>query len=296
MENYAGGNGQAAAPNAGRTRNQQFDIDFAAIRAETTADYVVAGFTEILNDQTAATEIANRALALDPGLTRCVTIGVGITATGARDEYISIAWDPKYFAIAHAGQVLFDSVYRRWVCYNTDGTQNPIPPTIPLPDLGGGGAKKRKYDSTLAVDTRGLAYVYGIYNKRSRVFAFMHNMYALGDRSSAFTSLDAMMTAVHTAVGDNGTRDYVGGDFNIEPRNPGRGALSFAASSYIRNGRTYYWPTTWTNPYDFWLTNQGMDQDDFRPRFTNTQARVRTQTLYSHISDHAAITLRFPDK
>jgi hypothetical protein len=129
------------------------------------------------------------------------------------------------------------------------------------------------------------------------VFAFMHNMYAIGDKSSSFTSLDAMMKAVHTAVGDNTTRDYIGGDFNLEPRNPGRGALTFVAETYVgNNGQTYYSTTTWTNPYDFWLTNQGMDQDDFRPRFANAQAKVRTQTLHSHISDHAAITLRFPDK
>ena len=50
-------------------------------------------------------------------------IGVGITATGYRDEHIGIAWDPTYFTIKHAGQVLFNWMpTRKWECHNTADT------------------------------------------------------------------------------------------------------------------------------------------------------------------------------
>src|SRR6266480_4300572 len=132
MLDYTGGFGAAPPPNGHLTRNQQFDADFAAMQAVTGPIYVVAGFTELLNNNLAAVQIANRAVALDPGLTNCVVIGVGITVTGARDEHIGIAWDPNFFTIQNAGQVLYDAVARQWQCHNTAA---PVPATIPMPNL-----------------------------------------------------------------------------------------------------------------------------------------------------------------
>jgi hypothetical protein len=288
MLNYAGGTGAAAAPNAHRTRNQQFDRDFNAIRAVTGEVYVVAGFTELLNRRAAAVGIAARARALDRGLRNCTVIGVGITATGARDEYIGIAWDRGIFTIQNAGQVLFNGVANQWQCYNTQAPGGPPPlfSIIPLPNVGNtfgtGAGRKRKFDTQLVADSRGLAYVHGTWGGQGCIFAFMHNMHSVGDPTSAFSSLDAMVTAVRTAVNDNNAYVYIGGDFNILPRKPGRGALTYAAATYVSAGQTWFRDTTLYHPYDFWLTSTGA---------TNADARVRSQTLYSHISDHAAITL-----
>jgi hypothetical protein len=282
MLNYAGGNGAAAPPHANRTRNQQFDIDFNAIRAATGEIYVVAGFTELLNNGTAATEIRARARALDRGLRNCVVIGVGITVTGARDEHIGIAWDRNFFTIQNAGQVLFNAVTRQWQCHNTP---TPVPATIPMPNLGNalGGGRKRKFDTQAAADSRGVAYIHGTWGGQTFVFGFMHNMHSVGDPTSSFNGLNAMMDAIHTAVNDNNTTDYIGGDFNIEPRSPGRGPLEFAAATYVSAGQTWFRDTTWYHPYDFWLTDN--------PNITNADAVVRGITLWSHSSDHAAITL-----
>ena len=97
-----------------------------------------------------------------------------------------------------------------------------------------------------------------------------------------------MMDAIHYQVNDYATRDYVGGDFNLEPRNPkSHGDLRYAAE--IRpNG--YYVDTTWSHPYDFWLTNQGTNQNTY-PQITDANADARYETLVSHISDHAGIVL-----
>ena len=293
MLNYAGGTGAAAPPHANRTRNQQFDRDFAAIQAITGQDYLVAGFTELLNNAAAAAGVRARARALDPSLRNCVVIGVGITATGARDEHIGIAWDRDNFTIANAGQVLFNAVTRQWHCYNTPAAvpaniNTPVPATIPLPNLGnafgGGGGGKRKWDTQAAADSRGVAYIHGSWAGRTRVFGFMHNMHSVGDPTSSFSSLNAMMDAIHAAVNDYTTRDYVGGDFNIEPRKPGRGPLECAAQQYRSAGEDWFTDTTLYHPYDFWLTTN--------PNIGHANARVRSTTLWSHSSDHAAITLR----
>ena len=144
MQNYSGGNGIAA--NGLRTRNAQFDRDFANIQnAMGGPSVLVAGFTELLNNTTTVGAIAARAAALDPTLTNLVVIGVGITVIGARDEYIGIAWDSNNFTIQNGGQVLFNSMNKRWECHNTAA---PLPATIPTPGFVPG--RKRKADSTEA--------------------------------------------------------------------------------------------------------------------------------------------------
>jgi hypothetical protein len=258
-------------------RNQTFDTAFAAIQASTGADYVVAGFTEIDNNE-GGQQFAVRALSLDQGLTSWVLIEVGITAIGGRAEYLGIAWDPNYVTAQHAGVVVYNAVARRWECHNQQGT--PPPPLIVLPDFRI-MAGKRRHESNDA-DSRGLAYIAGTAFGANCIFAFMHNMLNLGERTMAFSVLNDMRTAVDQAVGFAASEAYVGGDFNLRPRDPRNGGLlEHAAARNLANTR--YLNTTNSNPYDFWLTDQGL---------TNADAAVRYPTLNQGASDHAGITLR----
>ena len=287
MQNYTGGNSMAS--NGIRTRNAQFDRDFARIQnALGGPSILVAGFTELLNNTTTVGAITARAAALDPTLANVVVIGVGITVIGARDEYIGIAWDSGNFTIQNGGQVLFNSVSKRWECHNTAA---PLPATIPTPGFVPG--RKRKADSTEAADSRGVAYVHGTYNNHDRIFAFMHNMHTVGDPTSAFSALNEMMSAIHSAVGPPATRDYVGGDYNIEPRDPTRrGALEYVCAETA----TGYWiDTTWFHCYDYWLTNSGPNQLPMtHPVIATTDADTHYQTLTTHASDHCGVSLEFP--
>ena len=179
MRIYGAGRGRAAFPNRHRNRNQQFDIDFAAIQAATGAYYIVAGFTEVMNATIAATGIANRAVALDAGLSRSVVIGVGTTVIAGRDEYIGIAWDPRLFTVQNAGQVVYNATAGRWECHNTAA---PIPPALALPNPGNlPTGSTRAFNIRTASDRRGLAYVHGTHALRDCIFAFMHNMHTVGD-------------------------------------------------------------------------------------------------------------------
>jgi hypothetical protein len=264
MQNYGGGG----------WRNFAFDIDFAAIRGRTGAVYAVAGFTEIRNNNSGQ-QFANRALALDPGLTQWALIEVGITAVGARSEFLGIAWDPAVFTAGHSGVVLYNSVARRWECHDRTAPAG----LMVLPDFRAGG--KRRYEGA-AADSRALAYVAGTSGATNCIFGFMHNMYWLGDRSSAFTALNDMRTAIVNAVGFAASRCYIGGDFNLAPRDPyNGGTLHHAAARNLAN--TAYLNTTAANPYDFWLSDQG--------GITNAQAHVEDDALQFQDSDHAGIRL-----
>lgn len=299
MEDYGGGTAMAKPPHQHLTRNQRFVIDFTAIQAQVGQNFLVAGFTELLNNNAAATGIVALAAALDPNLTRCVVIGVGITVTGMRDEHIAIAWNPNLLTVRNAGQVIFNAMLRRWECHNTARTAtNPLPATLPMPDVTIG--RKRAPGGTEAADSRGVAYISGTYNNAERVFAFMHNMYEMGDRSSSFSSLDAMMVELHSTIRPASNlpdyRDYIGGDFNVPPRNPTTkrgGELEWVAAM---NPDGYPIDTTRSNPYDFWLTNSGAYQTGPapRPRIMSKHADYYYQTLDSNASDHCAVSLRFP--
>jgi hypothetical protein len=275
MRNYGGG---------AWLRNFIFDLNFAAMQAATGALYIAAGYTEIRNNLTALNFTA-RAAALDPGLTNGILIEVGITAVGNKIEHLGIAWDPTVVTVTNAGQVLYNAIARRWQCYNTAIPGLP-PATIPLGGVGMAApavGAKRKFDETAIADSRGLAYIAGTYNGVNRVFAFMHNMYGLGDRSSAFTKLNTMVDAINATLGIGGTRTYMGGDFNLQPRDPRRGrALHHAAARNVAN--TAYLNTTAANPYDFWLSDQAV--------ITHARASRRNETLNSGVSDHAGVVLR----
>ncbi len=121
----------------------------------------------------------------------------------------------------------------------------------------------------------------------------MHNMYGLSDRSLAFERLSFMRDSLISELGDPAPNDpnaewrtYIGGDFNLRPADPSasRGVLTHAAARYYntQQKRYYYYDTTWDHPYDFWLSDQNIKDDD---------AKLAAQTRYNHASDHAAIVL-----
>ena len=121
----------------------------------------------------------------------------------------------------------------------------------------------------------------------------LNNTTTVGDPSSAFSALNSMMSAIHSAVGGPATRDYVGGDYNLDPRDPKRRApLEYVCAETA----TGYWKdTTWYNCYDYWLTNSGPNQLPMTNPVINTaNAATHYQTLWSHASDHCGISLQFP--
>jgi hypothetical protein len=289
MRTYAGGEGRANFPFAHCTRNQIFDIAFRAIAATTGHCYVVAGFTEIMNDRSAARNIKLRALALDPGLTESIVVGVGTTALTGQDEYIAIAWDPDRFDVRNAGRVVYNETQHKWECHNLS---DPLPSTFPLPnpsDLPSND--KRAFDIETATDIRGIAYVHGTCcGEEDCVFAFMHNMHTVGDRGTAFYALDTMIKCIHSTLRRPTTLDVVGGDFNLEPPSSlgSRRQLKVRAATYKDpdRDRTFYERTTYSHTYDYWFTNQTI-----APPITNDDAHVHKVTLYSSATDHAAIRL-----
>jgi endonuclease/exonuclease/phosphatase family metal-dependent hydrolase len=122
------------------------------------------------------------------------------------------------------------------------------------------------------------------------LIGFMHNMYNLGNKSSAYTNLGTMADNARNAIGGGyaGAEVIIGGDFNLAPRNPKRprGATLFLYPRAARvGGGTVgaYINTTAANPYDFWAISNGGR--------TDAHVRVRTQTRVPHCSDHAGITL-----
>ena len=269
MRNYGGGSW---------IRNALFDIDFAGINAATGNCYAAAGFTEIRNNG-AGQNFAARAAVLDPGLTSSILIETGITAVGAQVEYLGIAWDPACITVQHAGNVMYNAVQRRWECHDTPA---PFPASIPLPYMKVTVGGKRRYEPEAQADSRGLAYIAGpSWGGVNRIFAFMHNMCWLGDKSSAFTKLDDMVAAIDAALPYAATAAYAGGDFNVLPRDPGGALLHHAAGLDATN--TYYLNTTAANPFDFWLSDQAA--------INHARATVWNGTLHVGASDHAGIKL-----
>jgi hypothetical protein len=265
MQNYGGG-----TPGI----NALFDADLTAINAITGAVYWVAGFTEIRNNNTAQ-NFFMRAGNLDGGFDDFILIAVGRTAVGNTIEHLGVTWDSAHVNVTNAGQVLYDAQNKNWVCFNR-AIGAVAPPTIALPNLK---------DANLAADSRGLAYVAGAAGGVNHVFAFMHNVYTIGNKSGAYSNLDLMALKILDAVGWSfGNADvYIGGDFNVYPHRP-NGQRSVLADFKAVDGMGLPLNTTNANPYDFWLTNDATR--------TNNNARRYTQPLVSGASDHSAITLR----
>lgn len=261
---------------------------FIAVGAVTPVgqSYWVAGFTEVMNaGATLRGNLGLHASLIDPALTNLFIIEVGITSVGMQREFIGIAYDPLSLNVQHVGQVLWNPVNRRWAGYDT----NPgfiINQTMLLPP-----------GAPLAADTRGLAYVAGLEVATGNPFAFgfMHNMLNIGDKTSAFSSLGGMCARMVVAMNDGNyplatTQFYIGGDFNLRPRNPTqRGGKALSAKARRVGGAVAppaaYVNTTVANPYDFWVVSDATR--------TDAHVAILPQTLAANCSDHMGVRLRF---
>jgi hypothetical protein len=259
-------------------RNAAFQVALTNIGNATGHQYWAAGFTEVLNDSAALNvELSAIAQTLDPGLTSLVLIEVGITAVGARSEFVGIAWDPAAFDVDGAGHVLH--VDGAWQAENTNmaGVANA---TIGLPML----------DADLKADARGLAYVAGTHGGAPYLLGFMHNMYGLGDRYGGFANLWLMAGRARQAAGAAyaAAEIVIGGDFNIEPRDPRLHADPYLAHRGARGpapagGVGPFVNTTNAHPYDFWLVSDVAIPD--------ANASVHVDSRTADCSDHAGISL-----
>jgi hypothetical protein len=257
-------------------RNAVFNARFAQINAITGANYGVAGFTEITNWNRALVQLPLLAASLDAGLTDITIVKVGMSALGTA-EYLGIIWDPNFLTALFAGQVLKHPVTRAWTVYRTPAAGGIIPGQINTP-----GAVN------FTADSRGPAFVAGTVGGNARIYIFFHNMYATGDRSSAFSSLPVMVDRIRAALGAAyaNASAFIGGDFNVLPRRPTNtrnAADQFPLVVAAQSVGGYYTHTTNSNAYDFWLcTNNAFDDPD---------AAVYTNTRVALASDHAAIAL-----
>lgn len=269
MRTYGGGSA---------VRNGVFAAGFAAIRAATPpGGYLAAGFTEVLNPEAPLrAELSVLAGILDPHLIGFVVIEVGTTAVGGAREFIGIAWNPAVLNVQHAGQLLWDSTSKNWKAKNV-AAADVADLTVNLPAKVNYGA-----------DRRGPAYIAALSAAGPVVIGFMHNMYSLGDRSSAFTNLGEMMNKARKAIGGAyaAAPVVVGGDFNVRPRDlklPRGEELTLETRAARVGGGVAgdYVNTTLANPYDFWCVSGGG---------TDANAEVRIQTRVEHGSDHAGIS------
>jgi hypothetical protein len=257
-------------------RTAAFAAAFASIHTATGGGYWAAGFTEVMNSGASLPALQDLAPLIDPALGHLLVIEVGKTAFRTR-EFIGIAWNPAVLDVLFAGQVLWNSMFRRWQESYVPFADFPANATIGLPESERVGA-----------DVRGLAYIAArqVGTGNPCVVGFMHNMYQLGDRYRGLASLPTMARKVMSAIGDGfeNAQVIIGGDFNVRPRNLGPRPLplySFAAHR-VPGG---FVNTTLANPYDFWLV---------RNRIPGMRAYVKTRTRRARASDHAAIVLRLP--
>lgn len=254
-------------------RNAEFARAFNDIQAVGGQDFIVAGFTEIMNGTRGLREaLSGLAQALDAGLRELLVLEVGTTALRTR-EFIGIAWDPAYVTMDHAGQVVWDARAKRWAAYNRSAGAM-INRTIHLPA-----------GEELGADTRGLACIAARYNGGHFLFGFMHNMYRLGNRFAAYTSLPDMADLARRATRDpayHNAEVIIGGDFNLRPRDPRRPrGNALVLSERAAMNRRGYVNTTLVNPYDYFVvSNQNIGRQN---------AEVHRRTRVAHCSDHAAI-------
>lgn len=268
-------------------RDGTYVTSFLAVGAATPVgqNYWVAGFTEVMNAGAVLRgNLALHASLIDPVLTNLVVIEVGITSVGMQREFIAIAYDPLALNVQHVGQVLWNPVNRTWAGYDT----NPgfiVNQTMLLPP-----------GAPLGADSRGLAYVAGQdVNGFPYAFGFMHNMLNIGDKTSAFSSLGVMCSRMVVAMNDAGyplntTEFYLGGDFNLRPRNPtARGGKELKAKARRVGGAAgppaAYVNTTAANPYDFWVVSD--------TNCTDADVDILAQTQVVNASDHSGVRLKF---
>jgi hypothetical protein len=265
-------------------RNNAYATAFNAVRAAAATmgagwgPYRVMGFTELMNAGVGMrTNLLALARNLSPLTNRLLLVNVGTMAVSGNSEYVGIAWRQPTVNVQHVGRVLWRSDNRTWNCYNHVGAlpTTVIPAVLPQPAVSG-----------LGLDTRGLAYIAGLFGGNPHIFGFMHNMYGNGNRSGAFASLGVMAQLVRNAIGGiySAARVFIGGDFNVDPRPPDYGVLFHRGERMAPGGA--FVNTTLANAYDFWLVSNIFVPD--------ADARVRFQTRRppATLSDHAGVDLR----
>lgn len=255
-------------------RDKNFKTAMRKISGKIGVDRVlVAGFTEVMNGKSATIQSLKRmACALDPGLTAPpLMFAVGITAFKSQiPEFVALSIY-QTFKVEFKGRVLPAqqlTATPNWTCY----------PSTDI-DIG-------EMPDNIKPDCRGLAYVCGKYSGKKIIAGFMHNMYALGDRSSVFQMLPEMIQLIqekHSNYASAGT--FLGGDFNVRPR-PITSSV-YTVNACDTNGNPI--KTTKNNPYDFWVCNK---------QIANSNAGVFVETRDpnppSRLSDHAGIMLQVP--
>jgi hypothetical protein len=172
-------------------RNKVFDDAYSSIGKKSNDEFIVAGFTEIVNNGKGI-EFRDRAKCLDSKLTSSVLIDVGKMARSGNSEYIGIAWNPSMITVENAGQV---------VTLNDRTIKVLGEPANNFPNAG---AINQPGPDKMSIkpDDRGLAWIKGSVNGYSPwIFAFMHNMYENGDRSSSFTNIKLMYQSLKDAFG-----------------------------------------------------------------------------------------------
>ena len=262
MRVYGGGNAE---------RNEVFNDAMMEISSELDKDQVVvAGFTEIMNFGATVDALGVVAAHLDVNLRDPLFFACGITAfKNESPEYVAIAMH-KNFSRQIGGRVLLTrpDPYSKpqWTCFSeTDLGIQSIPKGI-------------------VPDSRGLAYVGGRFKNKYMIVGFMHNMYNLGDRSSAFQALSNMINLIwaeHSTWANTAT--IFGGDFNVDPRDITSSVHTIKAVDNNNNAI----PTTKHHTYDFWISSANIPNG-------NAFVDQQTRNVGNGLSDHAGIRLLLP--
>jgi hypothetical protein len=257
-------------------RNAVFNARFNAIGVATGHTYIVAGFTEVMNSGPALrASLRTAAQQLDPGLTDLYVFRVGTTSVGGLREFIGIAVDPGWVNVVHLGTVLRDA-NNRWQLYSaavgvvalTNNVWGWPPAGFPL-----------------QADSRGVAFIAATAFGANYIFGFMHNMYAIGEKSGAFNNLGRIGDTIRRGLagfGYAGARIVIGGDFNLSPRQPTQRPIA-TRSVWGVDGFGNPINTTAVNLYDFWVVTD--------PGTVNGDCDVRNETLVANGSDHRGVVL-----
>lgn len=275
MQNFGGGT---------IARNDAFDTALAAIGAATNPYYVVAGFTEIRNCRAAPTALGDIVTQLDAGLTTTCVIWCGVAAKARasdpdRHEYAAISWDRRFLAVDRVGHTYnsLDKWEERSIAGPAEGTH-----VLPAPS------------GIVTADKRGMVFVAGKQGGVARIFGFLHDMYTVNERGLLIAVIGPFIKAIRASLKEDGIAGYddcrvhVGGDFNVEPRNPSKRYGLKALGARAGGAGNPYRKTTVAHAYDFWMVRSDSPLTD-ASCFVHTQARKDT----GGPSDHAAIRLSY---
>jgi hypothetical protein len=250
-------------------RVAKFASSFNSIGYRANQRVVVAGFTELLKcDDNMNSIILCLASQLHWELTNVAAFAVGRTIGSM--EYAAISWNPAMFKPDCVGGMFL--CQKVWTCVLGDpGTELAIP-------------------ADADVDTRGLVFLAAKQGGKAYVYGFMHNMYAVGDRSGAFQNLENMHLKIAAFLQSkkgypSDIEFYIGGDFNVSPHKPrSKGELECHAATTSSGA---FLNTTNSNPYDFFLSNNG--------QITSDNVQVWASSRQDRASDHAGISMTIPD-